>query len=46
MKSTDSNIEKKQSNNTKTVMGWSTVYGFARGCVGFPIEQPLEAIKT
>lgn len=27
-------------------MGLSTVYGFCRGVVGFPIEQPLEAVKT
>ena len=27
-------------------MGLSTVYGFCRGVIGFPIEQPLEAIKT
>lgn len=24
----------------------STLYGFGRGCVGFPIEHPLEAVKT
>lgn len=27
-------------------MGLSTLYGFGRGLVGFPIEHPLEAIKT
>lgn len=35
------------SKMTKTkLFGMSSFLGVARGIVGFPIEQPLEAIKT
>ena len=33
------------SNNVK-IMGISSISGMLRGIVGFPLEQPLEAIKT
>lgn len=32
--------------NTRQIMGISTLMGFGRGLLGFPLEQPLEALKT
>ena len=31
---------------SKKLFGMSSLLGVARGIIGFPIEQPLEAIKT
>lgn len=44
-----SQTAEKQSNGkmtNKKLFGMSSLLGVARGIVGFPIEQPLEAIKT
>lgn len=38
--------QQTKDQRTKKVVGMSTLYGFGRGCVGFPIEHPLEAVKT
>lgn len=37
--------KKKISNNFK-IVGVSSLSGMARGLIGFPLEQPLEAVKT
>jgi len=31
---------------TQKLLGVSSLFGLARGFLGFPFEQPLEAIKT
>ena len=36
----------KQNKSTNLVFGISSLAGIARGIIGFPLEQPLEAIKT
>lgn len=32
--------------NSTLILGISSLMGIARGLAGFPLEQPLEAIKT
>ena len=40
-------METKPTTKSKSyVFGMSSLAGIARGLIGFPIEQPLEAIKT
>lgn len=42
-------MESKTSTVSKSksyLFGMSSLAGIARGVIGFPIEQPLEAIKT
>jgi len=38
-------MAENKSNKAK-LFGLSSLYGIARGIVGFPLEQPLESIKT
>lgn len=42
-------MEKKDSSKWSAenkIIGISSLYGLLRGFLGFPLEQPLEVIKT
>ena len=40
------NSNKSKYDSTTKIYGISSIWGMGRAFVGFPIEQPLEAIKT